>query len=189
MHDLAINTPPSPQSAANAAQRRAVAIDQVIATLAQLFPDTFVAEDWQPHKPLKPLKLRIHLDLIARGVLMPAECRRVLARYCHRRAYQVALAGGGARIDLDGKASGDVTPAEQEVARGAIARMDALAIEKAAAGKVAPAAERAGSMAQAKLSANPESTTTQAGPKQTSGLADLKRAALARKQAGSGAAA
>ena len=33
-------------------------------------------------------------DLVERGVLLLAECHRVLGRYCHRRAYQLALAGG-----------------------------------------------------------------------------------------------
>jgi sRNA-binding protein len=55
----------------NAQKRRALAIEQTIAALAALFPATFVADSWQRHKPLK---LGIHLDLIARGVLVRREC-------------------------------------------------------------------------------------------------------------------
>jgi len=136
-----------------------------------LFPRTFTAEAWQPHKPLKR---GIHRDLVARGVLLPAECRRVFAHYGHRRAYQVALAGGGVRIDLDGEPSGELTAAEREAAKRVIARLDALMIEKAKA-----AAAQAKAAAKLKLMPAPE-----AGAERPSGLADLKRAAAERKQAG-----
>src|SRR5258708_6429429 len=126
MHDLAIYTPPSPQP--NSLQRRRRAIEETIATLAELFPQTFIAEKWQQHKPLK---IGIDIDLVERGVLTAGECARVLGRYCcGRRAYQMALAAGGPRFDLDGQPSGEVTTAEQEAAKSAIAAMDAQMIEK-----------------------------------------------------------
>jgi sRNA-binding protein len=108
----------------------------------------------------------------------------VLGRYCGRRSYQVVLAAGGARVDLDGKPNGEVTAAEQEAARGVIARMDAITAERAVAAKAERAAERAASKAQAKPPAKSKSVLTpESGPKQPIRLADLKRAALARQQA------
>src|SRR5712672_3211197 len=113
------NTPPSSQPGGNSLQRRRREIEQTIELLAELFPQTFIAEKWQQHKPLK---IGIDSDLVERGVLTAAECARVLGRYCcGRRAYQVALAGGGPRFDLDGQPSGEVTIAEQEAAKAAIA--------------------------------------------------------------------
>jgi sRNA-binding protein len=70
MSDLAINSLASPQPTTSAEKRRR-ALERIIATLAQLFPATFVAERWQRHKPLK---LGIHLDLVECGVLLHREC-------------------------------------------------------------------------------------------------------------------
>jgi len=98
MSNLAINTPPSPQLMTDA--RKGHAIEETISTLAELFPATFVAERWQPHRPLK---IGIGYDIVERGILTPAECRRVLGSYCQRRMYQIALAAGGARFDLNGR--------------------------------------------------------------------------------------
>jgi len=75
-------------------------IDQTISALAELFPSTFVADGWQPHKPLK---IGIHQDLIDLGVLLPDECRAVFRRYCSRLMYQRALAAGGPRYGLNGE--------------------------------------------------------------------------------------
>ncbi len=119
-------------------ERKRRALEETIASVAKLFPATFAAERQRPHKPLK---LGIRLDIIERGVLMPTECCRALARYCTRRAYQVALATGGARFELDGTPSGEATAAEQQAARDAIARMDALRNERAAAAKATFKAE------------------------------------------------
>jgi ProQ/FINO family len=77
MPDPSTTTPVPPQLTATAEKRRA--LEQTIAALAALFPATFAAEPWQPHKPLK---LGIHLDLIARGVLLPAH--HVVAFRGHR---------------------------------------------------------------------------------------------------------
>src|SRR5258706_15841291 len=71
----------------------------LIAVLAELFPELFVADGWKPHRPLKT---GIHRDLVDRGVLLPDECRAVFRRYCSRLMYQRAVAAGGPRFDLDG---------------------------------------------------------------------------------------
>jgi sRNA-binding protein len=181
MPDLVTNTPASPQLTCRARERRA--LEEIIATLGELFPGVFIVEAWQRHRPLK---VAIHRDLIDRGILLPAECR-ALSRYCGRRAYQIALARGGPRFDLDGEPSGEVTAAEQESAKVAIACMDARAIQRAAGAKAARKAARAGKRAAPKAHAKPaaktQSVPTPAGPRQPSSLADLKRAAAERKQA------
>jgi ProP effector len=189
----AINSPVS-HPITNKEKRRAAVrtADETIATLAELFPATFAAEGWQPHKPLK---LGVHLDLVERGVLLRRECHRVLGRYCQRRAYQSALAAGGARFDLDGKPSGEVSAAEQDHAKGAVARMDAAMAEKAVAAKAALKAERAAKGAASKAQPKPAApkppapkpalqlvpAPADAGPKRL-GLAGLRRAAQARRE-------
>jgi ProP effector len=183
--DHAIKPPALPQ--ATAKERRRRALEDHIAALANRFPSTFVAESWLPHKPLK---LGIHLDIIERGALPPTECHRVLGCYCRRRLYQAALASGGARIDLDGQVAGEVTTAEQEAARDAVARLDAFRIEKAAAAKVALNAERAAGHSASNAQAKPlaasklEPAPTVEACLKRSGLADLRRASLERKQTG-----
>jgi ProP effector len=165
----------------NANKKRA--LEDTIAALAELFPAAFTADRWLPHKPLK---LGIHLDLIARGVLLRKECHLVLGRYCPRREYQAALVAGGVRVDLDGNPSGEVTATEQERAKSVIAHLDALMVEKAVAAKAAAKAGRAkrASKAPARPPAKAKSASALADPKQRSGLADLRRAAAERKQAG-----
>src|SRR5258706_8079668 len=102
---------------------------ELIVALAGLFPAVFVAEQWKPHRPLKR---GIHNDLIERGVLLARECR-VLRWYVSRRMYQVALAAGGPRYDLDGHAVGEVTPAEAAGAQAVVAELEAKRAHKAKA--------------------------------------------------------
>lgn len=70
-----------------------------------------------------PLKIGIHLDLLARHPdLDPATLRRALKRYCGRPRYQLALASEGAvRLDLDGQPAGEVTAEQQKVAQRKVA--------------------------------------------------------------------
>jgi sRNA-binding protein len=88
------------------------AAEELIATLAELFPQTFVAEAWKPHRPLK---IGIHLDLA--GVLTEDELNLALRRYGNRLMYQRALAAGERRVDLEGNPVGAVMP--DQVARAA----------------------------------------------------------------------
>jgi ProP effector len=110
-----------------------------LAILAELFPQTFAAEPWQPHRPLK---VGIGDDLHSAGVLLPAECK-VLRWYVARRMYQVALAAGGPRYDLDGNVAGEVTIDQIEAAKASLAAMDRRRAELADAARNAKAAERA----------------------------------------------
>jgi sRNA-binding protein len=144
----------------------------IIEALAELFPQAFVAERWLPHRPLK---IGIHLDLIARGILKAEETRPVLGRYVGRLQYQRALAAGGARYDLNGNEVGEVSPENIEQARQAVARLEAKAIarsEEARANFKASQAKRRSA----------EAPKEQSQPRRL-GLADLKRAAVARRAA------
>jgi sRNA-binding protein len=97
------------------------AAEATIAALADLFPETFTRERWQPHRPLK---VGIDKDLIAAGVLSQEEASAIFSLYTRRRQYQVALAAGGARYGLDGNPCGEVTADQQEGAKTNVARID-----------------------------------------------------------------
>jgi ProP effector len=112
---------------------------ELLATLSELFPACFVAENWQPHRPLK---CGVANDLITLGVLQRAETR-ALGWYVARRMYQVALAAGGARYDLDGNVAGEVTLEQAEKARAMLADMDRRQVEAASAASAARQVERA----------------------------------------------
>jgi ProP effector len=103
----------------------------------------------------RPLKLKIHLDIQAAldGAVTPAELSRALGAYCANSAYLHSSREGAPRIDLDGNPAGVVTAEE---AQGAKAR---LAARKA-----------------------PKPTTTEPSAPRRLSLADLKAAALARRQ-------
>jgi ProP effector len=153
--------------------------NDTIAALAELFPLAFTAERWRPHRPLK---IGIHLDLIDRGVLRPSECVHVFCRYTGRKLYQLALAAGGPRYDLDGNPVGEVTPEQIAYARAAVARMDVKAAKEAAAVRAAFHAART-EKAQP-CQASPWISPLSSGPRL--GLAELKIAARARKAVSDG---
>jgi hypothetical protein len=99
------------------AQRKAA--EQTIAALADLFRAAFVANRWEPHRPLAR---GIHRELVERGILRPEECRLVLGLYVARPMYLKALAAGGARINLAGLPTGEVTAEEMAYAAASVAR-------------------------------------------------------------------
>jgi ProP effector len=111
-----------------------------IAALADLFPKTFTAERWKPHKPLK---IGIHTDLIAAGILTPREVRNALAAYTKHRMYLAAVAAGGFRFDLNGNPAGEVTSVEAAHALESLARLDAAAKDMALHAKTALATSKA----------------------------------------------
>jgi ProP effector len=111
-------------------------IDAALVRLAEAFPQTFVVEKHRPHQPLK---VGIAADL-------PARCPEidhrvlgvVLSVYAKRIMYLQSLVAGAARVDLDGKAAGEVTASDAEYAAAKLAGI--LAARKA--GRVAAKAER-----------------------------------------------
>jgi sRNA-binding protein len=90
-----------------------------LARLTEAFPQTFVLEKYRPHRPLK---IGIAADIPARcpelerGVLSVA-----LSVYTRRVMYLQSLVAGAARIDLDGKAAGEVTVRDAEYAAAKLA--------------------------------------------------------------------
>jgi hypothetical protein len=78
-------------------------VNATINTLSEMFPGAFAAEPWMAHRPLM---LGIDKQLVELGILQAAEARPLFRAYTRRRQYQAALAGGGARVGLDGQACG-----------------------------------------------------------------------------------
>jgi sRNA-binding protein len=102
-------------------------IATLLRTLAELFP-VFVAEPWRPHKALA---IGIDKHLVEAGVLTADECHTVFFRYTHRRMYQVALAAGGYRHNLDGTVAGEISAEHRAGATALLAHMDAKATKAA----------------------------------------------------------
>jgi sRNA-binding protein len=161
--------------------RNPAQLQELVAALAGLFPLTFVVDSWEPYRPLK---VGIHKDLVERGVLLLRECK-ALRWYVSRRMYQVALAAGGLRYDLDGNVAGEVTPEQLAGAKAMLARIDA---KRAARAKAVADEERAARQAtKAPISTNapnemPATAAPSVKPARLS-LADLKEAARARREA------
>jgi ProP effector len=105
---------------------------RVISLLAERLPAAIVADKEKRHKPLR---IGIHADMVATGLVTPRECTIALTVYCGRLMYQAALAAGGARVGLDGAPAGEVTPDEIEHALAAVARLEVKAIAKAKAAR------------------------------------------------------
>ena len=95
-------------------------IDAALTRLAECFPQTFVLERNRPHRPLK---VGIAADIPAR---CPAVERRVLSValgvYARRVMYLKGMVAGAARVDLDGKACGEVTARDAEYAAAKLAK-------------------------------------------------------------------
>ena len=92
------------------------AVHAVHAILTRRFPKAF-PEDYDA---LRPLKIDVHAELIARAPdLDPALLRRALANHTGRDGYLLALihGRGDRRYDLDGNPAGSVTPEEREEAQ------------------------------------------------------------------------
>lgn len=158
-----------------------------IGILAELFPALFVTDPRQPHRPLK---VGIHLDLIASGVLLPPECKAI-GWYCRRTAYQRGLAAGGLRYDLDGNPAGEVKPEEAAGAAKVLEHIRARRAEqraKEAADFIAArqAARKAVERPKGPVpyhKATPQKASVRPPqPAARLGLADLKRAFQERKQ-------
>jgi sRNA-binding protein len=147
---------------------------QTLGVLAELFPAAFVAERWKPHKPLK---IGIRDDLIATGLLTPSECKAALRLYIVRLQYQKALAAGGPRVDLDGIVVGEVASDQAEHAGAVVVHLEAPSIAKAESAR----AKKAERKRAAKEKPDPKAPPSDSATPRRLGLADLKRAAAARK--------
>ncbi len=72
----------------------------------------------------KPLKLRIQVDIQERapGVFTKQALSAFFRRHTGSTSYLQAVAKGGARFDLDGQPSGEITPEHRQAARDELAR-------------------------------------------------------------------
>jgi sRNA-binding protein len=130
--NLRTTATPAPQTPATAAK--------TIAELARRFPQTFVAEPWEPHRPLAIGTFEVLAA--ACGDIPAIDLRRALNAYVRRLVYQQALAAGGPRFDLAGLACGEVTPDQQNGGLTNIKQILAWREAQAATGKTARRAER-----------------------------------------------
>lgn len=92
------------------------AVHAVHALLTKRFPNAFPKD----YDAIRPLKLGIHADLIARAPdLDPVLLRRALANHAQRDGYWLALihGRGDRRYDLDGNPVSTVTPEERAEAQ------------------------------------------------------------------------
>jgi sRNA-binding protein len=217
MYDISTNITAAPRTKGESTSNRRARKEEtkrVISLVAERFPAAFVADKGAPHRPLK---VGVHADLLATGLLTPREVRNALVVYTGRLQYQRAVAAGGARFDLGGNVAGEVTQDQIEHAVAAVACLDAKAIAKAEAVRKEKALRKAARQRweaaqeiettchqgddrppksaiqpkpaeNASLSAVSASTSTpKASPPSDStaprrdGLAELRRAALAKK--------
>ena len=104
-------------------------VHAALADLARRYPQTFVLEKYQPHRPLK---VGIFADLMERGEGLDHHMMSVaLTVYTRRVMYLRSLVAGAARVDLDGKEAGEVTVQDAEHAAARLAKI--LASREAAA--------------------------------------------------------
>jgi sRNA-binding protein len=127
-------------------------IDAMIGALSELFP-AFRAQAWEEHQPLT---CGIDRQLVDTGALSADEAGAVMHRYVRRRMYQVALAAGGPRYNLDGTIGGEVTP---DQAQGALTMIAKIEARRTKAAEVAKAEWLAG-----KAKERPDGKPTSAEP-------------------------
>src|SRR5262249_40240913 len=139
---------------------RNTTVAAVIALLAETFPKCFSVYEGRR----RPLKLKIHLDIQVAldGAITPAELHKALGVYCSNPAYLEHTRTGAWRLDLDDNPAGVVTAAEEAHAKATLAGIRAKKEARTSAAKAAA------------QSAIPQ-------PSKRLSLADLKAAALARK--------
>jgi ProP effector len=141
--------------------KRRAAIDAVLDLFVERFPRTFAIYE---HRR-RPLKIGIHADIAAQldGAITPDELSNALRFYTGNVGYLRSLIAGAARVDLDGAPAGVVSQNEAEHAK-------ALLIARRAK----------------KAMVTPPAPQPAAAPARRDGLADLKIAALKRRQASAG---
>jgi sRNA-binding protein len=102
------------------------------AKLAELFPALFAASN---DAPVKPIKLRIHADILARapGVFSKRTLGIFFSRYTTTTPYLKALANAPHRFDLDGQPAGEIADEHRQAAGEEVERRRVIAIERRAA--------------------------------------------------------
>jgi sRNA-binding protein len=116
----------------------------------------------------QPLAIGIRDQIIATGAIEPDQLNLALQFYCRSDSYLRAMARGGARIGLAGEPVGVVTP--EQAASAAKGLANRMLRKKARKAEARPACSGAGGTVAVK-------------PSRRLSLGDLKRSALARKEA------
>jgi sRNA-binding protein len=158
--------------------RRQEIAHEVIGLLAERFPQTFFIFEQRR----RPLALRIDHDIniALNGALSKAELSAGLRHYCGNSGYLQACVAGAARIGLNGEPAGVVTEGEAEHARAIlIGRRKKTALRIAQPGKAAETPPKLSTP----TALRPATSTPEIPSPKRLGLADLKAAALLRKQA------
>ena len=97
-------------------------INAVLTRLTDTFPQAFVLEQYQPHRPLK---VGIFSEIAARCPDLARSDLVTLNIYTRRMTYLQSLVAGAARVDLDGIPCGEVTAADQEHAAARLTEIQA----------------------------------------------------------------
>jgi sRNA-binding protein len=131
----------------------------IMGILAAEFPQAFVVEQYEPHRPLK---IGIDIDLAERyPALSRVERGAFLRFYTSRIGYLTASVENTPRIDLDGNAVGTVTASEDE---HAASRLAAVLKSREAKNAAAVAAKKAEREAAIKKSAAPAPRSPASSP-------------------------
>jgi ProP effector len=152
-------------------------IDATLALLCERFPRCF----FHYERRRRPLKIGIYHDLIAAldGAVDAKLLSKMLWVYTFNVYYRQAQTAGAARIDLDGNAAGEVTPAEAANAAKTLAGM--LKAQRRKCLKKQNALTRQKQSAAPLADSPVPQQPTPATPRRD-GLAALKAAALQRKR-------
>jgi ProP effector len=135
-------------------------VHATLADLAARYPQTFVLEKYQPHRPLK---VGIAADLMGRGPELDHHKINVaLTVYTRRIMFLRSLVAGAARVDLDGNPAGEVTARDAEYATAKLAKI--LASREAAAVAAAKSGERVARPPAPAPSPAPLTATSRAPP-------------------------
>jgi ProP effector len=167
-------------------------ITEVIDELVERFPRAFFADPSQ----MKPLAVGVKEKILQQmSTLAPKTVADALRRYAGSSDYLKATVEGAARMDLDGQAAGVVTKGQAEHAQRRLAGMAARrssqpdkapkalplpAARPQGAHKPAPPAHKPAPPAQSAFAAS--KPTGQQSASGRLGLADLRRAAAARRE-------
>jgi len=158
-------------------------IGATIVELVRQFPETFASDPAQ----VRPLKLGILRDIYAQSVLSHRRISAALRSYCHSVQYLHASVEGAARLDLAGDPVGAVTAKEAESAQRRLVakwKVSTKAASTTVGTSATVASPRAPSPSGAGAERPARANLAVVAPKpghHRLGLADLKKAAMARK--------
>jgi sRNA-binding protein len=183
---------------------------EIIAELASLYPKAFSTD---PSR-VRPLAIGVKEVLFQQSKRSPKSLEKAMRRYTGQVSYLKATIEGAGRVDLDGQETGIVTTGQAVYAQGRLAKMVerletkpaapiAAATARPTVGVRVPMAVRTPIAARTPVVVRydvndrsalkhtmtaPTQSVPQTGPRRL-GLADLKRAAAARRSVGAPEAA